>query len=579
MRRLTALTVLALAVLQAILLAPTRTAAGLAVGVLVVLASAVLLRADGVRRWLSVAAVSVIAIANLCVDAIRHPLPSPMPQLFATAIYGYASLVVSALLAVGVRRNRDTAVLTAVSAWVMLIGGHVVLAHRYPVALQTEGPAWTGGAVPHAVLGEWYPPLSVSRTLYPTNPRGYLTEAASDMLDWELMLHHEGSQARLVTAGKDVLRVEIDQARVPTDWHVQLTRSGLAVRRGEQYQVSVRVRADRAREISVGVSQGHPPWGDLGWYRTTPVGTTWDTFTDVFTATATDDRARVAFNVGASATPVELADVQILRVADKESAFPARPPMYYVEYRFNSRGCRGPEPETPAPTGQRRILAVGDSFTLGVGVHEQDTFAHQLGTLLNAEAAAQGGGRTYEVANCGVSGYATREARLMYELQAPHYRPDLVILTMVHNDDRSWRSDVEAGFVHRPSNLERSLLPWAVMQFARAEGRRPPADFTSSVQEIRQLDDEVRREGGRLVVVVFRSLVGDAPVWQPLLNALTSGLAGSDVPWIDLGATLPPDQRDEDLLVHPIDSHPNERAHRRAAESIAGFLRQRRLID
>ncbi len=77
-----------------------------------------------------------------------------------------------------------------------------------------------------------------------------------------------------------------------------------------------------------------------------------------------------------------------------------------VTIRINSYGLRG-GPVTPLPSGERRILVLGNSIALGWGVPEEDTLEAQLQTMLAAHGApAQvlNGG----MGNCDAQQYVAR---------------------------------------------------------------------------------------------------------------------------------------------------------------------------
>ena len=59
----------------------------------------------------------------------------------------------------------------------------------------------------------------------------------------------------------------------------------------------------------------------------------------------------------------------------------------------------------------------------------------QLERRLNAAAGVRGQPIRYEVVNAGVGGYSTRQERLSYESFSSAYTPQVVLLTMVYNDD------------------------------------------------------------------------------------------------------------------------------------------------
>lgn len=108
----------------------------------------------------------------------------------------------------------------------------------------------------------------------------------------------------------------------------------------------------------------------------------------------------------------------------------------------NSRGLREPESLGYAkPAGTRRVLVVGDSFTLGYTVPAADTISGLLGARLSAE------GRRVEVLNGGTEGWSTDQEVLWLAGEGARYAPDVVILQMYENDI-FWNS--QANYLHYP---------------------------------------------------------------------------------------------------------------------------------
>ena len=97
-----------------------------------------------------------------------------------------------------------------------------------------------------------------------------------------------------------------------------------------------------------------------------------------------------------------------------QSIEPDLPDKYYVEYQFNELGCRGRDYLIPRPKGGKRLLVLGDSYALGVVVHEADTLAKQLEQILNQERFGIISRTPFEVINCGVHGCVTRAAKIFY---------------------------------------------------------------------------------------------------------------------------------------------------------------------
>ncbi len=123
------------------------------------------------------------------------------------------------------------------------------------------------------------------------------------------------------------------------------------------------------------------------------------------------------------------ADTELRQVLKPGAVALMQTPEFRTEVRVSSLGTRGPELGEKAP-GTLRVLTVGDSFTLGVQVDEDETFSGRLGPLLS-EAL----GVPVEVVNGGVDGYGTgaawrRAARLVGPAQI-----DAVVMTFFTNND------------------------------------------------------------------------------------------------------------------------------------------------
>src|SRR5262245_29231431 len=91
----------------------------------------------------------------------------------------------------------------------------------------------------------------------------------------------------------------------------------------------------------------------------------------------------------------------------------------------NSKGLRSEtEFSYEPPRNGQRILVLGDSFTFGENVSDEETYSHVLGELLPAD----------EVLNLGVHGYGLDQILLYLREEGVKYHPDRVILGYVDED-------------------------------------------------------------------------------------------------------------------------------------------------
>jgi GDSL-like Lipase/Acylhydrolase family len=100
-----------------------------------------------------------------------------------------------------------------------------------------------------------------------------------------------------------------------------------------------------------------------------------------------------------------------------------------IDFRINRQGMRADRDYAYVkPAAVRRIVCLGDSFTAGYEVQQEETFASVL------ERELQGRGLNVEVLNAGVSGFSTAEEVLYLERELWRYEPDCVVLSFFAND-------------------------------------------------------------------------------------------------------------------------------------------------
>jgi hypothetical protein len=106
-----------------------------------------------------------------------------------------------------------------------------------------------------------------------------------------------------------------------------------------------------------------------------------------------------------------------------------RRPEYNVHLKINARGLRGPDRGYEKPAGVHRTLLLGDSFTEGYTVAEEETVRARLEGLLGESACA-----AHEVINGGTAAYSTDQEYLFFLEEGARYQPDVVVLLFFYND-------------------------------------------------------------------------------------------------------------------------------------------------
>lgn len=97
---------------------------------------------------------------------------------------------------------------------------------------------------------------------------------------------------------------------------------------------------------------------------------------------------------------------------------------------INALGLRGPVPLDARPAGMARIACLGDSFTFGWAVEDDETYPAQLAARIREKL----GDDAAEVLNFGLPGHNTENEVAAYEHLARPHAPDVAILGFYLND-------------------------------------------------------------------------------------------------------------------------------------------------
>lgn len=299
-----------------------------------------------------------------------------------------------------------------------------------------------------------------------------------------------------------------------------------------------------------------------------------------------------------------------------DDRFRGRPGARFFDSHLNSRGFNDVEHAPAKPPGVRRVVALGDSVTVGVVPYS----ANYL-TLLENDLGREG---RVDVINMGVSATGPRDYRRMLAGEGLAFSPDLVLVSFfIGNDfeadvtrayERSsaatffyflWRlatagSASVAGFDPGATEYRDDAPTYGEDRFLEIEVDRarihqignPLLDtwMPAVLDSLREIQRTSRRAGADLaVVIVPDELQVDAALQAQVVRAYRAGpgdfdfarpnrllaeaLAAAGIAYLDL---LPEFLKHAPTrLYKPRDTHWNLAGNKLAADTIAPFLRQR----
>lgn len=285
----------------------------------------------------------------------------------------------------------------------------------------------------------------------------------------------------------------------------------------------------------------------------------------------------------------------ILRVWDPLRPEKGHSYLERVKKGKNSLGLRGKK-EYPLEHENFRVLAVGDSFTYGLQLHESGSWPRQLETILRRHDP------TIEVLNGARPGTSTHQQYRLYTRLFHNYKPDLVIIGFLLNDCTKLCSNcgpVELKkkverMINRPTFPEKMSYLYKLYRVGMTKRRlteetiklyKTPYELNlPSYQEctaaFADFKKKADQDGFRLLVVIYPMLFGLQNAEYPFAaehRKISEYLQSIGVEVLDLTPAFK-GNKDTDLWVQPTNSHPNRKANAIAAETVGRYLLENNLL-
>lgn len=257
-----------------------------------------------------------------------------------------------------------------------------------------------------------------------------------------------------------------------------------------------------------------------------------------------------------------------------------------ADIRINDIGLRNDPVAVPKPAGRYRILCVGDSYTFGTGVDQDETIPAALEDALRSHP----GGDSVESINLGIDGANTYDCVARLEHIGFALEPDLVVLFFLFNDvfrmerGREWLAgrtyDADAARVaHVQAKRESYVVKYLAPRVAgivrgvlgQKTGKLANWDdqFREDVPAWRVTRDvllEARSKcaarGIRLIIALlpaFATFTEDAYPLPRYRSAVQAFGEEADIPVVDLHEPFW-GESGRRYWINPLDPHPDEAA-------------------
>jgi len=235
--------------------------------------------------------------------------------------------------------------------------------------------------------------------------------------------------------------------------------------------------------------------------------------------------------------------------------------------RTNSCGMRDEEISLVKPANEVRIALLGDSFTFGWGVEQNESFGHKLEEILNSRSKY----KHFKVLNFGIPGYSTFQETALFKEKALDFSPDAVLVFFVDND---FGLPFYVRDVNRPGNflgaLEFARLSWKAID-PQIESQRAQFLGWDPKRALAELSEICKKEG-----IEMKLAINPREKWKRDLSRLSVLRKHSNIQLIPMRQTFLEIVKREQIpskdLSLSFDPHPSPLKHRILAQTLAPYF-------
>jgi lysophospholipase L1-like esterase len=272
--------------------------------------------------------------------------------------------------------------------------------------------------------------------------------------------------------------------------------------------------------------------------------------------------------------------------------YPDNPRGYFSEENevsgtINAKGFRGPDKAFEKTNGTVRIAFLGDSFTLGVGVKDNDTLPASFEHVIKSKYP------NTEVLNFGISASSTIRQIKLIEEYVIKFEPDIVVIVLFLNDANLMGT---YNFLSRPKVLarvrkysffinafvgrsEKYFLHKKMIRYYKDSYIEGSSGWEAVKTALRKGQSLSEKNDFQFIVALYPILfqLDDRHSFRNIHRIIEDYCASLKIPFVDLLNGFIGKKHSE-LWVHPVDHHPNEVAHRIAGAELSDFFNSKDLI-